>query len=144
MWEPFEKLWSSPRELSLILACEYADSFSSFALDYVLVLYLSAGFGLSDVAASWVYGLYGFSCLFFGLFFGPFVDFLGVRTSLLLGTAASFAARLLLVFAADSVALFIALLALLPMAVALTANVLKLAVRRFSAAGSRACAFDCS
>lgn len=144
MWEPFKKLLSSPRELCLIYACEYADSFSSFALDYVFVLYLSVGFGLSDVAASWIYGVYGLMCLFFGVFFGPLVDLLGVRRSLLLGTATSFAARLLLVFATDSLTLFAALLALLPMGVSLTSNVLKLAVRRYASAGTRSCAFDCS
>lgn len=128
----------------LIYACEYADSFSNFALDYVFVLYLSMCFGMSDVAASWMYGLYGVMALLFGVLFGPLVDNMGVKWSLLLGTVASVGARLTLVFVTDTVTLFAALLVLLPMGVSLTTNVLKLGVRRYTTSATRSPAFDCS
>ncbi|KAL8448948.1 hypothetical protein Emag_003800 [Eimeria magna] len=144
MFQQLSYLYKSPRELGLIYACEYADSFSNFALDYVFVLYLSLCFGMSDVAASWIYGLYGVMALAFGVLLGPLVDNMGVKWSLIVGTATSLAARLALVFVTDALTLFAALLLLLPMGVSLTSNVLKLAVRRYTTSTMRSPAFDCS
>lgn len=144
MFQQFEYLYKSPRDLALIFACEYADSFGNFALDYVFVLYLSMCFGVSDVAASWMYGLYGVMSLLFGVLFGPLVDNMGVKWSLVLGTATSACARLTLVFVTDTATLFAALMFLLPMGVSLTSNVLKLGVRRFTTSATRSPAFDCS
>ncbi|XP_026191126.1 uncharacterized protein LOC34617397 [Cyclospora cayetanensis] len=144
MLKHLEQLLKSPRELALVYACEYADSFSSFALDYVFVLYLSMCFGMSDVAASWIYGIFGIMSLLFGILFGPLIDNIGVKWSLVLGTLTSTFARLALVFVTDTVTLFATLLVLLPMGVALTSNVLKLGIRRYTTSVSRSSAFDCS
>lgn len=144
MFYYIERLFSSPRELLIIYACEYADSFSTFALDYVFVMYLSMCFGMSDVAASWIYGLYGAMVLAFGVLFGPLVDNIGVKWSLIVGTVASTSARLTLVFATDTLTLFAALGLLLPAGVSLTSNVLKLGVRRYTTSVTRSPAFDCS
>lgn len=144
MLQQFEYIYKSPRELGLIYACEYADSFSSFALDYVFVLYLSMCFGMSDTAASWMYGLYGAMALLFGVAFGPLVDNIGVKWSLVLGTLAATGARLTLVFVTDTATLFAALIFLLPMGVSLTSSVLKLGIRRYTTSATRSSAFDCS
>ncbi|OEH78781.1 major facilitator family protein [Cyclospora cayetanensis] len=138
MLKHLEQLLKSPRELALVYACEYADSFSSFALDYVFVLYLSMCFGMSDVAASWIYGIFGIMSLLFGILFGPLIDNIGVKWSLVLGTLTSTFARLALVFVTDTVTLFATLLVLLPMGVALTSNVLKLGIRRYLVINSAA------
>lgn len=144
MMDTLKFLWKLPTQLWLVFACEYADSISTFALDYVLVLYLSAGFGMSDVTASFVYALYGGMVLFFGVLFGPLIDNLGVKWSLLTGSVASSFARLAIVFETDPLALMAALLILLPMGVSLTSNVLKLGVRRYTTAADRSSAFDIS
>ncbi|KAL8271339.1 hypothetical protein Esti_004778 [Eimeria stiedai] len=69
---------------------------------------------------------------------------MGVKWSLIVGTATSLAARLALVFVTDALTLFAALLLLLPMGVSLTSNVLKLGVRRYTTSTMRSPAFDCS
>lgn len=144
MMDTLNSLWKLPTGLWLVFACEYADSISTFALDYVLVLYLSSGFGMSDITASFLYALYGGMVLFFGVVFGPLIDNLGVKWSLFAGSVASSFARMAIVFATDLVTLVASLVILLPMGVSLTSNVLKLGVRRYTNTDNRSSAFDIS
>ncbi|PHJ17265.1 major facilitator family protein [Cystoisospora suis] len=137
-------LLRAPRELSLVLACEFADSFSTFALDYVFVLYLSTVFGFSDQWAGWLYGLYGVMVLLYGIILGPVIDNLGVKRALVAGSVFATAARISLVFVTEAALLIVIVLALLPVGVAMTSNVLKLGIRRYTTKANRSMAFDCS
>ena len=56
--------------------------------------YLSDEFGFSDIEAGYIYAAYGLLCSVFGLFAGPAIDALDLRSALLVGTVPSFAARL--------------------------------------------------
>ncbi|KEP62701.1 UNVERIFIED_CONTAM: transporter, major facilitator family protein [Hammondia hammondi] len=137
-------LLKAPRELSIILACEFADSFSTFALDYVFVLFLSSIFSFSDQWAGWLYGLYGVMVLVYGVVLGPLIDNIGVKWALVVGSTFATVGRLSMVFVSEAALLLAVLLTVLPMGVAMTSNVLKLGIRRYTTKANRSLAFDCS
>ncbi|PFH37002.1 transporter, major facilitator family protein [Besnoitia besnoiti] len=135
---------SAPRELLIILACEFADSFSTFALDYVFVLFLSSVFSFSDQGAGWLYGIFGLMVLLYGVVVGPLIDNIGVKWALIVGSTFATIGRLSIVFVSEAALLLAILLTVLPIGVAMTSNVLKLGVRRYTTKAYRSLAFDSS
>ena len=84
----------APRDLYIIYSIKLAESTAYFAFSYIYAPYLSDEFGFSDIEAGYIYAAYGLLCSVFGLFAGPAIDALDLRSALLVGTVPSFAARL--------------------------------------------------
>jgi MFS family permease len=135
---------SLPKEVWFMYAVKYLESYSFFILAYSLVLYLSEEFGFGDEQASWAYGIYGILVSVYGLGMGAFIDYMGVRKSLLVGLSLLIISRAVLALT-HSVSLLVVLLTVaLPVGAALTLPVLQIGIKRHTEndTSTRAVAFS--
>ena len=133
---------SLPREIWLIYAIKYLESYSFFILAYSLVMYLSDEFGFGDEQAAWAYGIYGMLISVYGLGFGVVIDFLGVRNSLLMGLSILIIFRVILAYTRSVALLVVALGTALPIGAAMTLPVLQIAIKRYTTSANRTVAFS--
>ena len=131
-----------PREIWLIYAIKYLESYSLFILAYSLVMYLSDEFGFGDEQAAWAYGIYGMLISVYGLGFGIVIDSLGVRLSLLTGLSILIVFRTILALTQSVVVLVLALGTALPVGAAMTLPVLQIAIKRYTTRANRSVAFS--
>lgn len=131
----------APRELWLVYVLKLLESYGYFSFSLILVLFLSDEFGMSDSAAGWAYGLFGMCITVWGLAVGVFIDNLGVRRSLILGSALLVAARAMVMVATSRAVLYASLFGIMPLGTAFGIPVLTTAIRRYTADDSRAVAF---
>ncbi len=139
--EKLHQLLFAPRDLFLIFSIKFAESTAYYAFSYIYAAYLSAEFGMSDVEAGMLYGLYGVLCSVFGLLAGPMIDALDLRTSLLIGTVPSFIARLGSALTFSTSFAWFCSITVLPIGAAFGLPVFALGVRRFTHPENRAFAF---
>lgn len=130
-------LRGSPAELYKAYIMKFLDSYSYFSMSITLTLFLSEDFGLSDVEAGTIYGVWGGMITVYGLFVGFVVDNIGVAASLRLGFTITLLSRLFM-FATTSkwVMLFI-LCVTLPIGNSLGIPVLTTGMRRYTHPGNR-------
>ena len=83
-----------PRGMWVIFLLKCMESFAYFSMGINMALYFSDEHGMSDVEAGTLYGLFGVLISVYGLLGGFLIDRLGVRRSLVLGSALSAVGRL--------------------------------------------------
>jgi len=137
----FLALGQSPRELKLVYALKLLESFADFSTSLNLVLYLTEDFGYTDVEAGAYYGAWGVATSVFGMLFGPAIDRLGVRYSLVIGGALLTLGRALLAGAATRAHVILSIFVLQPAGMALAIPVLSIAIRRTASDKNRSLAF---
>lgn len=135
-------LRNAPRELWLIYALKFLTSYAYFSLSIVLTMYLTDEFGLSDTAAGWAYGAYGVMSTFFGLLCGWFIDYLGVRASLLVGALVGAASRFVMALTTSRYAAILMLYTFLPFAECLGIPIMTIGIKRYTNANNRTFAFS--
>ena len=142
----FRRGWKSlrdpPRELWMALAIKMLEAYAFGATALVLVRFLSGDLGLSDTEAGWAYGLFTTLIGIYSMAVGVLVDKLGVKRSLVLGTALLFFSRVTLTFAPSNAFVFLALFGLMPIGQALGLPVLATGLKRYTNKKSRSYAFS--
>ncbi|KAA8499899.1 hypothetical protein FVE85_7484 [Porphyridium purpureum] len=138
----WKALRAAPRELWIIYVLKFLSSYSYFSFALVLVLYLSEEFGLSDVQAGWAYGMYGVMSTVFGMVCGWFIDIMGVRASLIIGSSVGMIARFVLALSRSKAVTLIILGSLLPFAESLGIPIMTIGVKRYSSPANRTIAFS--
>jgi MFS family permease len=139
--EKVKQLGYAPRDLFVIYSIKFAESCAYFAFSYIYAPFLSEEFDMSDVEAGCLYALYGVLCSVVGLFAGPVIDSLDVRSALLLGTVPSFLGRFGSALTRSTDVVYFCNIVLLPLGAAFGLPVFALAVRRFTHPENRAFAF---
>jgi MFS family permease len=134
-------LHSFPKEVWLIYAVKFLESYSFFILAYSLVLYLSDEFGFGDEQAAWAYGIYGTLVSIYGLAVGVVIDSLGVRMSLMVGLGVLIVSRIVLATTRSPLVIVLALGSTLPLGAALTLPVLQIGIKRYTTDATRSVAF---
>lgn len=132
----------APRELWLIFALKFLTSYAYFSLSLVLTMFLSDEFGMSDTSAGWAYGAYGVMSTFFGLLCGWFIDYLGVRASLLVGAIVGAFSRFVMALTTSKKTAVLMLYTLLPFAECLGIPIMTIGIKRYTNARNRTFAFS--
>ena len=132
---------NSPSELWKAYALKFLDSYSYFSLSLIFTLFVSHDFGLSDLEAGTLYGLWGACITVYGLLTGWMVDRLGVSASLKLGFLTSLLSRIGIFLTTSKFWLYVYLLGPLPFANCLGIPVLTIGVRRYTQEETRGFAF---
>lgn len=86
-------LGKAPVELRWSLALKCLTSYAYVSMVLSMTPFLSDELGMSDVAAGWLYGMFGLLTSVYGFVCGGVIDRLGVRRSLLVGAWMSYVAR---------------------------------------------------
>eukprot|EP00178_Gracilaria_changii_P016723 TRINITY_DN48035_c0_g1_i1.p1 TRINITY_DN48035_c0_g1~~TRINITY_DN48035_c0_g1_i1.p1 ORF type:complete len:695 (-),score=78.04 TRINITY_DN48035_c0_g1_i1:288-2372(-) len=136
------QLEEAPRELWLIFAMKFLSSYAYFSLSLVLTLFLTDEFGMSDTAAGWAYGAYGVMSTFFGLLCGWFIDYLGVRVSLLVGALIGALSRFIMAVTLSQHTAVLMLYSFLPFAECLGIPIMTIGIKRYTNAHNRTFAFS--
>ncbi|PXF47911.1 hypothetical protein BWQ96_02297 [Gracilariopsis chorda] len=136
------QLEEAPRELWLIFALKFLSSYAYFSLSLVLTLFLTEEFGMSDTAAGWTYGAYGVMSTFFGLLCGWFIDYLGVRVSLMVGAIIGAASRFIMAVTLSRKIAVLMLYSLLPFAECLGIPIMTIGIKRYTSSHNRTFAFS--
>ena len=126
-----------PRGMWVIFVLKSMESFAYFSMGINMVIYFTEEHGLSDAEAGMLYGVYGVLISVYGLLGGFLIDRLGVRRSLVLGSAVSAAGRLTFALCRSRGLLLLATTVLMPAGMALGIPVLTIAVKRYSCAANR-------
>lgn len=140
-FEKAAQMKHAPRDLWILFSIKLAESTAYFAFSYIYAPYLSDEFGFTDIEAGFLYGMYGVLCSVFGLFSGPVIDALDLRSALLLGTIPSFIARLGSALTTDSRFMSLCSFSLLPIGASFGLPVFALGVRRYTHPENRAFSF---
>ncbi len=139
--DDLRKLLQSPRELWLIYVMKLLESIAYFAIYNVLVIFLSADLGYSDVEAGGIAGIW-LTAISLLVFVSGFVaDTLGLRSALLLATVSCGLGRALVTFG-DSRALVLLGLTVMVWGVASMKPTMNAAVRAYSTPSTVAFAFS--
>ena len=137
-----EAVVSLPKEVWLMYAIKYLESYSYFILAYSLVLFLSSEFGFGDEQAGWAYGLFGMLVTVYGFGIGVVIDYFGLRNSLLLGLTTLIISRLVLA-CTNSLTVLTACLGIgMPVGLAMTLPLLQIGIRRYTTDENRSVAFS--
>ena len=131
-WTGYELLALAPRELWIVYALKVLESYSYYSMSYILLLYLTEEFGMSDLEAGLCYGIMGALISIYGFLVGFAIDNMGVKKSLSIGNVILLAARLVLALTASKIAVFFTLFTILPLGTAFGIPVLQIAVRRYT------------
>jgi POT family proton-dependent oligopeptide transporter len=119
----FKESWRSldtcPPELWINFILKFCESYNYFAISQVLVIYLHEEFGVSDIEAGTVYGLWGAAITFWGLTTSWLNDNLGVRKSLMIGFSLSFLSTLLISTAQSKVLIYAVLFVFYPLGISM-------------------------
>mmetsp|Transcript_13777 Transcript_13777/g.23019 ORF Transcript_13777/g.23019 Transcript_13777/m.23019 type:complete len:555 (-) Transcript_13777:363-2027(-) len=138
----FLTLKAAPRELWLVYVLKTLESYAYFSQSYILVIYLSEEFGYGDAEAAWIYGLTGFITSAIGVCIGFVIDNLGVRLSLVLGSACTLISRFVIAVSHSRWLVVGMLLTLLPFGSALGIPVMSTGIRRYTNSSNRAFGFS--
>jgi POT family proton-dependent oligopeptide transporter len=141
MKNSFLSLRGAPRELYINFFLKFCESYGYFALSQILVIYLHQEFGVSDMQAGAVYGLWGAAITFWGFVTACFNDKLGVRFSLLIGFFISGLSALILAFARSKLAVYITLFGILPIGNSIGIPMLTVGIKRYTTSQNRGFAF---
>ena len=136
-----KSLEHAPRELYVNFALKFFESYGYFAVSQILVLYLHTEFGVGDLEAGTVYGMWGLCITLWGLATAHINDNLGVRRSLLLGFAVSAVSTFLLAAATTKWHAYVVLFLLLPLGNSMGIPMLTVGIRRYTTVANRGFAF---
>uniref|UniRef100_A0A0G4IFI8 Major facilitator superfamily (MFS) profile domain-containing protein n=1 Tax=Chromera velia CCMP2878 TaxID=1169474 RepID=A0A0G4IFI8_9ALVE len=136
------ELLGCPRELFLVFALKFLESYAYFVFSYTLILFLSDEYELTDEEAGWTYGLYGMLTSAYGLVIGALIDRLGVKRSLIFGCSILFLSRLVLTFVTDIRVVSFILFSTLPVGSAMGIPVMQIGIRRFAPPGCQTLAYS--
>ena len=126
-------LWqSSSSGLWAVLLCKLIEACSYMMCALTLKQYLVDNFGLSDVEAGYVYGIWGLTSTLYGLLLGIVIDKVGVRWSLLTGGVLLTISRIWLGLTLSKTSMLFILYVLLPTGCALGMPVKYIAVKRYT------------
>lgn len=139
--ESFGSLAGCPRELWLVYLLKFLESYGYFSISMLLVLYLSDEFGLSDMQAGTIYGLFGAFTGLASFLMGFVIDSLGVRASLIAGFTIMTAARFLLATTTSLVVVKLVLFVMMPIGGSLGIPVLSMGIKRYTTSRNRGFAF---
>mmetsp|Transcript_80935 Transcript_80935/g.142749 ORF Transcript_80935/g.142749 Transcript_80935/m.142749 type:complete len:263 (-) Transcript_80935:124-912(-) len=142
VWGHFLTLKTAPRELWLVYVLKLLESYAYFSFAIIFTIYLTNEVGFTDLEAGLLYGMYGTLTSVYGLFMGFVVDNLGVRRSLILGSALCAIGRFVLTFSKSTFMIKAMLYSLLPMGTALAIPVMSLGIRRYTNDSNRSFAFS--
>eukprot|EP00392_Amoebophrya_sp_AT5.2_P004838 g4847.t1 len=135
-------LRNAPKELYLIYLLKYCESYAYFVFSYVLILFLSDEFSLSDETAGVVYGVHGMLISVYGFLMGTVVDSVGVKWSVTFGMIILFLSRLLLVFTSSLHSMLTILFVFMPIGCSLAVPVLQIGIKRLTLPGDRVLAYS--
>ena len=142
MWRNLLSLiYDSPPELIKAYALKFLDSYSYFSFSLIFTLYLSDEFGMTDVQAGVVYGMWGALITIYGLVTGTIIDRYGVARCLRVGYALSLSSRVMLFVTTSRRVLLGCLLVTLPLGNCLGIPVLTVGIRRYTHDANRGFAF---
>eukprot|EP00892_Ulva_mutabilis_P009088 jgi/Ulvmu1/6551/UM003_0185.1 len=125
-------LGACPRELWLVFIAKALESYSYFSMSIIYVIFLTDTFGVGDVAAGGSYGVWGMLTVAWGVLMGPAIDYLGIRTSLLLCFTGELLTRVIIATSSSKTVVYLVLYTLLPAASSLGIPVMTIAVKRYT------------
>ena len=124
-----------------LMVLKFLESYSYFTLSQVLVIFLHTEFGMSDMEAGIIYGVWGFMITASGMLFACVNDSLGVRNALLIGFVLEMIGNSFLVMTTNPDVAKILLFTILPVSSSLGIPMLTIGVKRFTHSGNRGFAF---
>jgi dipeptide/tripeptide permease len=104
-----------PRQIYVVFLLKFLESYSYFAVSQIIVIYMHDEFGVPDVKAGAIYGMWGAIITLLGICTSWLNDGLGVRRAVLAGFSISSMALLILAFTRSRDAVFFVMLFLLPL-----------------------------
>ncbi|CEM37147.1 unnamed protein product [Vitrella brassicaformis CCMP3155] len=129
-----------PRELWLIFLLQYLESYAYFVFSHTLIPFLTEEIGFEE--AGLAYGIFGMLVSVYGFVIGIIIDNLGVKWSLVGGTAILFCSRLMLTFITDVHLLTLILFTALPVGSAMGIPVMQIGIRRYTDEGNRSLGYS--
>lgn len=103
-----------PKDIYFVFYLKFLESYSYFALSQILVIYLHNEFGVSDIEAGMVYGMWGAAITLWGLLVSWINDNLGVRYSLMAGFTISALSSTIVACSTSKILLYVTLFAIYP------------------------------
>jgi MFS family permease len=98
IWNYIKGLWGSPRELYMLYFAKLLEYGAYGAVNYTFILYLRADCGLTDIVAGSYIGIWSMSMTVCSMLIGAVCDAIGIKRTLLLGTALLLVSRVALPF----------------------------------------------
>lgn len=130
-WLSFSSLKHAPRELWIIYALKFLESYAYFSMSVNYVLYLSSDqFGYTDIEAGTHFGVWGVLISVYGLATGILIDGIGVKWSMVVGAVANTAGRGLFAVATERWHLNVASFVLMPIGMSLGIPVLTIGIKQ--------------
>lgn len=125
-------LCTAPRELWLLFVIRFGiiGGFSVFFLS--LPIYITEVKSLPDITISIVYGISGFNCMFYLLFFGSIPDRQGIKFSLALGSFILIVNSTIFIFFTNSIIQFASIIVLGSFALVITSVALDLGIKHYT------------
>lgn len=131
-YERWRAVLDAPRELFIVLLLKMLSSYAYFSTLLVLSLWLTDEIGLSDIAAGWVYGVYGMATTVWGIVGGVAIDWMGVKVSIALGSALATVSRVILMSSVSKTTTIVVLWTALPLAESMGIPVMSVAIKRYT------------
>ncbi|BDA46855.1 hypothetical protein COCOBI_09-3080 [Coccomyxa sp. Obi] len=138
----FKSLRDSPRDLYLTYFLMVLESFNYFSTSLLFVLYLTQKFGVSDIEAGTLYGLWGTLLVANGIIFSPVIDLIGFRGSLIVCYIINIAGRFVVATTTSKTVLLWTLLGPVTIAGSLGTPVQTIAIKRYTTETNRGFAFS--
>ena len=126
----------------MIQVFQFIESFSYFSLSSILTLYFTDQFLYSDLEAGTVYSIYNFLLVGYGIILGQFVDRLGVKTSLIVGSILLVIGRAFLFVSTGSIFTLCIMFSLLSWGTSFVGPALQIAIKRVTNKLTRPAAFS--
>ncbi|RJO68029.1 MAG: MFS transporter [Myxococcales bacterium] len=132
IWSYAKGLKGSPRELYILFFTKVVEYSAYGGMNMAFVLYLSADGGLGDIAAGSYIGAWSMIVTLVTILVGAVVDAIGIKRTLLLGTAFLLFARFFMPLLSD--VYFVTLLGFIPLAfgIAIMGPVLSVGIKHFT------------
>jgi len=138
----FAVLKEARRELWVIYALKFLESYAYFSMSMNFVLYLSSErFSYSDLEAGTYFGLWGVLINVYGIITGPLIDIVGVKWAMLLGSFLSLIGRLMFAFATDRWHLVVSTCLLMPLGMSMGIPVMTIGIKQCTSTKNMSLAF---
>jgi len=123
---------SASVSLYAALLCKFIESFSYMLVALTLRSFLEENWAFGDISAGIIDGIWGIMTTVFGILFGPIIDKVGVRWSLLVGCVLLTVSRFHLAYTLSETMLLFNLYVILPAGQSLGIPVILISMRRYS------------
>ena len=131
----------APRELWLCFVIQIISEYGTHALDISMQVFASQEFGYSDLQTGSLYGFRGLATSGCSFLVAGFIDIIGIRKALVIGSAVTLVGHSLVASAVSEWMLLVGTLVVSPLGEVLTKQALQVSVIRFTTRGSKAFAF---